>query len=425
MAYGQKNTINTDLSKVVFGLLGESGIGKTTTLFHMAETLFGDEGYILLDMGSEFGSEYIEGVVYERVETFKKFLDITNDICKNKEKDYPNLKVILSDTLDALFEIGEPYLIKLYNQEHMGEKNFIPAKTINAAEGGFMHGQDRLIDIVVEQIVKLRNVGIGFWYTGHVKRRSTDDVFSGDSYDQLTTSMSQRYFNAIKNKTHALGIAYINRDLTQQEIGKENPITHKKNTITKIVSESRKVKFRDDSYTADSKSRLKYIVDEVNLDEHEIIKALQDAIAEEKKNPYKAAETTPAETKKPTTKKTTKKPEPSPVVEEEEDDLLEQLKATLAQAEENDMVTDDDVPPFDVEEEIDDIFEEDSVEEDALITLDDTRLNAIRDAFRGADASTKAKVKSHLVEYGGKLTDTMKTGDVNAIEEYLGLIDEV
>lgn len=425
MAYGQKNTINTDLSKVVFGLLGESGIGKTTTLFHMAETLFGDEGYILLDMGSEFGSEYIEGVVYERVETFKKFLDITNDICKNKEKDYPNLKVILSDTLDALFEIGEPYLIKLYNQEHMGEKNFIPAKTINAAEGGFMHGQDRLIDIVVEQIVKLRNVGVGFWYTGHVKRRSTDDVFSGDSYDQLTTSMSQRYFNAIKNKTHALGIAYINRDLTQQEIGKENPITHKKNTITKIVSESRKVKFRDDSYTADSKSRLKYIVDEVNLDEHEIIKALQDAIAEEKKNPYKAAETTPAETKKHTAKKTTKKPEPAPVVDEEEDDLLEQLKATLAQAEENDMVTDDDVPPFDVEEEIDDIFEDDTVEEDVLITLDDARLNAIRDAFRGADASTKANVKKHLGEYGGRLSDAMKTSDVNAIEEILGLSDEV
>ena len=82
MAYGKKNTINTDLSKVIFGLLGESGIGKSTTLYHMAETLFGDEGYILLDMGSEYGSEYIEGVVSEPVETFKKFLDVVNDICE-------------------------------------------------------------------------------------------------------------------------------------------------------------------------------------------------------------------------------------------------------------------------------------------------------------------------------------------------------
>lgn len=416
MAYGKKNTIDTDLSKVIFGLLGESGIGKSTTLFHMAETLFGDEGYILLDMGSEYGSEYIEGVVSEQVETFKKFIAIVDDICKNKEKDYPKLKVILADTLDALFEIGEPYLVKLYNQEHMGEKNFVPAKTINATEGGFMKGQDRLIDIVVEQIVKLRKVGVGFWYTGHVKRRSTDDVFSGDSYDQLTTSMSQRYFNAIKNKTHALGIAYINRDLTQQEIGKENPVTHKKNTITKIVSESRKVKFRDDSYTADSKSRLKYIVDEVNLDENEIIKALQDAIAEEKKNPYKATSTAA-----PTTKKSTKKP---PVVEkdEEEDGLLEQLKAVVEKVEEKE----EDTPPFDVNEEIDDIFsEEETEDEDAMITLGEDRANAIRDAFRAANATTKASVKKHLVEYGGKMADTMKTSDVYAIEEILGLNDEV
>lgn len=394
MAYGKKNTINTDLSKIIFGLLGESGIGKTTTLYHMAETLFGDEGYILLDMGSEYGSEYIEGVVAEPVETFKKFIDIVNDICKNKDKDYPNLKVILADTLDALFEIGEPYLTKLYNQEHMGEKNFVPAKTINAAEGGFMHGQDRLIDIVVEQIVKLRKVGVGFWYSGHVKRRSTDDVFSGDSYDQLTTSMSQRYFNAIKNKTHALGIAYINRDLTEQEIGKENPVTHKKNTITKIVSESRKVKFRDDSYTADSKSRLKYIVDEVNLDEHEIIKALEDAIAEEKKNPYKA------EAKPSTKKKSTKKPEP--VVEEPE--IEEQI----------------DEVPFDVEDDAD-IFEED----DAMITLGADRLADIRSAFKGADASTKAEVKKHLVNYGNKLSAEMMASDVAAIESILGLSEEV
>lgn len=408
MAYGKKNTIDTDLSKVIFGLLGESGIGKSTTLFHMAETLFGDEGYILLDMGSEYGSEYIEGVVSEQVETFKKFVAIVDDICKNKEKDYPKLKVILADTLDALFEIGEPYLTKLYNQEHMGEKNFVPAKTINATEGGFMKGQDRLIDIVVEQIVKLRKVGVGFWYTGHVKRRSTDDVFSGDSYDQLTTSMSQRYFNAIKNKTHALGIAYINRDLTQQEIGKENPVTHKKNTITKIVSESRKVKFRDDSYTADSKSRLRYIVDEVNLDENEIIKALQDAIAEEKKNPYKATSATT-----PTPNKSANNP---PVVEDESDEEdAELLTAPNDEAENADTSTESE--PEDI---FDEELDEEPIEEEPS-PVDKETLDAIRASFKSADADTKAQVKVILANYGGRLVSEMRPSDVGKIKKVLGI----
>ena len=417
MAYGKKNVISADLSRVILGLLGEPGIGKTSTIYKMAEQEFGDEGYLLLDVGSEWGSEYINGVVAEQTETFKKFLDVTNDIIKNKKTEYPNLKVVICDTIDALFEIGEPYLVKLYNSEHMSDKNFKPATTINAAEGGFMHGQDRLIEIVIEQIVKLRRAGVGFWYTGHVKRRSNDDAFSGETYDMITTNMSQRYFAAIRNKSHAIGIAYIDRTLTQQEVGKENPITKEKKTITRVVSESRKVKFRDDSYTADSKSRLADITEEVMLDANEILKALKDAISS-------ANGTTPTETKK-TTKKTTKKPQ---VVEtypdEEEDELTAKLKATLAQAEEKSEVVEDEAP-FDVDSDIDDIFSEEEIVEDEMITLDAERLTAIRNAFKGADPSAKAKVKTHLATYGGKLTDTMKQSDVNAIEEILGLSDEV
>ena len=416
MAYGKKNIISTDLSRVILGLLGEPGIGKTSTIYKMAEKEFGEDGYILLDIGSEWGSEYINGVVAEQTETFKKFLDVTNDIIKNKDTEYPNLKVVIGDTIDALFEIGEPYLVKLYNQEHLGEKNFKPATTINAAEGGFMHGQDRLIEIVINQIVKLRKAGVGFWYTGHVKRRSNDDAFSGETYDMITTNMSQRYFAAIRNKSHAIGIAYIDRTLTQQEVGKENPITKEKKTITRVVSESRKVKFRDDSYTADSKSRLENIVEEVTLDADEILQALKDAINAANGGAAPAA-------KKTTAKKDTKKTKPA--VEEEDDDITAALKSVLGKTEVEEESVDE--APFDIESEAD-VFSEDEVEEvdeDAVITLDDDRLNAIRDAFRGSDAATKAKVKKHLVEYGNKLSNTMKTSDVNAIEDILGLNDEV
>ena len=388
MAYGKKNVISTDLSRLIFGLLGEPGIGKTSTIYKMAEKEFGEDSYLLLDVGSEWGSEYIDGVVAEQTETFKKFLDVTNDIIKNKDTEYPNLKVVICDTIDALFEIGEPYLVKLYNSEHMGEKNFKPAVTINGAEGGFMHGQDRLIAIVINQIVKLRKVGVGFWYTGHVKRRSTDDAFSGESYDMITTNMSQRYFAAIRNKSHAIGIAYIDRTLTQQEIGKENPVTKEKKTITRIVSESRKVKFRDDSYTADSKSRLEGITEEVLLDADEVLQALREAVGASGSKSI----TTPKKSTKPTSV-------PTPISEPD--------------PEEDSKAADEDIDIFDEEETLQ--------EEEAVVPVDKETLTTIRANFKSADPNTKSQVKSVLSNYNGKLSSEMRPSDVEKIKEILGI----
>ena len=388
MAYGKKNVISTDLSRLIFGLLGEPGIGKTSTIYKMAEKEFGEDSYLLLDVGSEWGSEYINGVVAEQTETFKKFLEVTNDIIKNKDTEYKNLKLVICDTIDALFEIGEPYLVKLYNSEHMGEKNFKPAVTINGAEGGFMHGQDRLIEIVINQIVKLRKVGVGFWYTGHVKRRSTDDAFSGESYDMITTNMSQRYFAAIRNKSHAIGIAYIDRTLTQQEIGKENPITKEKKTITRIVSESRKVKFRDDSYTADSKSRLEGIAEEVLLDADEILRALRIAVGTSGSKPT----TTPKKSTKPTSV-------PTPISEPD--------------PEEDSKAADEDIDIFDEEETLQ--------EEEAVVPVDKETLTVIRANFKSADSDTKFQVKSVLSNYNGKLSSEMRPSDVEKIKTILGI----
>ena len=407
MAYGKKNVISTDLSKLIFGLLGEPGIGKTTTIYQMAEKEFGEDGYLLLDVGSEWGSEYINGVVAEQTETFKKFMEVTNDIIKNKDTEYPNLKVVIIDTIDSLFEIGEPYLVKLYNQEHMGEKSFIPAKTINAAEGGFMHGQDRLIEIVINQLVKLRKAGVGFWYTGHVKRRSNDDAFSGESYDMITTNMSQRYFAAIRNKSHAIGIAYIDRTLTKQEIGKENPVTKEKKTITRVVSESRKVKFRDDSYTADSKSRLEYIVDEVSLSADEILKALKDAIT---------AGSAPTKAKKLPTKAKEETFEEHVTVTEDEAEELRDIGAVILGDEEPESHEVETAPwDDDTDEEID-LFDEDN-EDDEEPFDEEVAKATIRPAFKNADAETKKIIKGIL--NGAKLADVHDENTLKAILEAL------
>ena len=50
----------------------------------------------------------LDGYTYETVLTYKQWDAVTSDIVKNKNTDYPNLKVIIIDTLDQLCEFTEP-----------------------------------------------------------------------------------------------------------------------------------------------------------------------------------------------------------------------------------------------------------------------------------------------------------------------------
>lgn len=417
--YGKKVSVSTNINDYMVGIMAPSGFGKTTLMYQICEKEFGSEGYIVLDMGTEDGVSAIEGVVAESVPTWKKMKEVVDDIVKNKDTDYADLKVIVLDTLDAAFEIAEIYTIDSWNRENIGQKEFKKATSINSVEGGFGKGMDRVIDTVKKELTRLEKVGVKTYWTSHVKEKDQSDLFTGANYTSLTANMPMKYFNSIKNSSHVIGFGYFDRSIEKQEVGDANPMTKKKKERKAVIDETRKIKFRDDALVADAKSRFKYITDEINLDCDEFIQAIKDAIEAERKN----GGATPA-TKKTTTKKTTKKPEPIVEEEDEEDEVIKMAKAALS-TKADDSAEDDSVP-FDVDEE--DIFPEDETEEsdeDVVIILDEDRLNAIRVAFKASDATTKAKVKAHLVDYSNKLSAEMKTSDVNAIEEILGLNDEV
>ncbi len=415
--FGKKVSVSTNINDYMVGVMAPSGFGKTTLMYQICEKEFGSDGYIVLDMGTEDGVSAIEGVVAESVPTWKKMKEVVDDIVKNKETDYADLKVVVFDTLDAAFEIAEAYTIDAWNRENIGKKDFTKSTSINSVEGGFGKGMDRVIDTVKKEIIRLEKVGVKTYWTSHVKEKDQSDLFTGANYTSLTANMPMKYFNSIKNSSHVIGFGYFDRSIEKQEVGDANPMTKKKKERKAVIDETRKIKFRDDALVADAKSRFKHITDEINLDCDEFIKAIKDAIEAERKGSNAAPTTITAP------KKTTKKP---PVEEkpEEDDELLEQLKAVVEKAEKQDEVEDE--APFDIDEEIDDIFSEEEVaDEDPIITLDDDRMNAIRDAYKAADAKTKTEVKKHLVDYNGRLSDTMKQSDVNAIEEILGLNDEV
>lgn len=416
--FGKKVSVSTNINDYMVGIMAPSGFGKTTLMYQICEKEFGSDGYIVLDMGTEDGVSAIEGVVAEPVPTWKKMKEVVDDIVKNKDADYPDLKVVVLDTLDAAFEIAEAYTIDAWNRENIGKKDFTKSTSINSVEGGFGKGMDRVIDTVKKEITRLEKVGVKTYWTSHVKEKDQSDLFTGANYTSLTANMPMKYFNSIKNSSHVIGFGYFDRSIEKQEVGDANPMTKKKKERKAVIDETRKIKFRDDALVADAKSRFKYITDEINLDCDEFIQAIKDAIEAERKNGGVA----PA-TKKTSTKKVTKKPET--VAEEEEDELMEKLRAVVEKAEETEATVeevydiDEDEVPFDLDE------SDETVDEDTIITLDDDRLNAIRETFKSSTASVKAEVKKHLTAYNNKLSAEMKQSDVDAIESVLGLSEEV
>ena len=276
--FGQKREICIDPLAYNIGLIGESGIGKSTVIKEVCEKLAGDEGYIALDIGKEDGHDAINGIVSEKIPDWAKFKEFCDDVIENKLTDYKDLRVVVLDTFDQLLEIAEPEVIRMHNRANPDKPKIT---SIKAAFGGLMAGEDKAIQIVLDKLWALKGVGVSFIAIGHTKKKDVDDPITGESYSILTTNMSQRYFNALKTKLHFLGVAYIDREIVKQKTGKKNVVTKQEEVKGKVMSESRRISFRDDNYSVDSKSRFADIVDEIPLDSDAFIKAITDAIMAE------------------------------------------------------------------------------------------------------------------------------------------------
>ena len=256
----------------------------------MVERLAGENGYIFLECGKEDGADAINGIVYENVRDWDTFEEIVDDIVDNKTTEYPALRTVVIDTYDQLLDIAKPEVIAMHNRENPDK----PVKSIKAAFGGYMAGEDKATEIVLDSLWKLKEVGVSFIIIGHVKQKEQEDITSGQKYTSLTTNMSVRDFNAIKTKLHFLGVASIDREIVQEKTGKKD---NKGKDITKgvVAKESRRITFRDDSYSIDSKSRFAEICPEIPFDVDSLIKALEDAIKAEQAKSGKSFDETKAE----------------------------------------------------------------------------------------------------------------------------------
>ncbi len=407
---GQINTMSEKFEDYSYIINGVGGIGKTSLAHQIGKIITGsNEGTFIITCGGENKPKHIPGAFYDVAPDFKAFCAIVKELCENKAE-YPDTKFVAIDSLDEYARICENFVVAEWNAQcDINER----AKSIAQAYKGYQKGETRACDLMIQQVVKLQNAGYSILEIGHTKTKLKEDVISKVQFEQLTCNLDNKYYNALKDKVNLVAMCYWENVVENIE-EKKNAFTKKMDKVGELTDRKRVMVFADDDNAIDTKTHFEYITHKIDLSAEGFIKAVEEAIA------MKIAETegTTDTKKKSAAKKSTKKP---PVVEEEEtNELLDQLKETYGD------VVEDDAVPFNVEDDVEDIIEEEVEDEDAVITLDDARLKAIRVAYKNADAGAKAKVKTYLAHYeGNKLCAEMKASDVNAIEEILGLSDEV
>ena len=279
--FGKKNVISLNPLDLNICLCGIGGIGKTTLAKEVCEKLVGEDGYIHFNIGREGGVDAISNIISEPIEDWAKLVEVVEDIVDNKDEEYKNLKVVIWDSLDELIRIGETETIRQYNKKNPDKK----ADTILQSWGGFGKGQDYCINMILDKMWELRNVGVHSFIISHTKRSDIIDPVTQETYSQLTADAQQRYFNAVRNKMDIIAVGYVDREIVKENTGRKNIVTKKDITVNKVMSESRVITFRDDSFSIDSKSRFADIVDRIAFDSDAFISAIQDAIkAEQKKS---------------------------------------------------------------------------------------------------------------------------------------------
>ena len=331
--FGKKKNIELTPLNYSILLAGIGGIGKTTLSKEYAEKIVGEDGYIHFNIGREGGASALSNFASEDIESWEKLEEVIDDIVENKDSDYPDLKLVIWDSLDELLVLGEKETIRIYNRDHKDNK----AETINGCFGGFGRGLDYNLNLILDAIWKLKSVGVQSFIIAHTKRADIVDPITQTTYSQLTADAMQRYFNNIKNKMDIVAMAYIDRDIVTEKTGRKN-IKNKDITINKVTNETRVISFRDNNYAVDSKCRFADIVDKIPFDTDEFIKAINDAIiAEQKKSGISLTEAKKIQKKKDEERakessENSKLAKESKVIVERNEELVESIKPMFLEA---------------------------------------------------------------------------------------------
>lgn len=373
--YGQVAKISKNFYDYNYIITGVASIGKTHLVHHLGIAASNsNEGTFIITCGREPKPTHIpNNPFYEHAVTFKDVLDIIKDVTENKN-DYPNTKFIAFDSLDELYRIAEQYVITEWNNQCKIDER---AKSISQAYKGFQKGENRVCDLVVKVLGMIEDAGLHWIIISHTKNKTQTDMYSGVSFEQITSSVDAKYYNVVKDKANLVATCYYEKEIADIEEVKD-AFSKKMKKKGNLISQKKIIVFRDDDNAIDCKSHFAYIEPKIDFSVENFIKAVTDAIERQA-----TGSTAPTNT----------------------NNKIEELVNT-AKAEDED--SDIDLDIFEGE-----VTEEESVNKEELMA-------EIRSLFLKADKDTKTRVKNELKSFGAsKLDDSLTIEQLNTIKSIL------
>ena len=261
-------------------ILGVGGVGKTTLSYELGKKVSGgsDEGTYIMTCGAENLPDHMGRVFGELDRTFEDFVEGVDYLCKHRDE-YPDTKFIAIDSIDEWLRIVSDYVVREWNRtcERVGKPEE-KSKNLAGSYKGFNKGEKRAIDLMIKQIIKLKDAGYHLIYVGHTATRSASDDMQQVKFDQLTCSIPAQFYNAIKDKANLAVMCYFENEIVGIKEEK-NPFNKKMEKKGTLVNKKRVMLFTDDSNTVDTKTHFEYIVNKADMSADNLIKAVEDAIA--------------------------------------------------------------------------------------------------------------------------------------------------
>lgn len=280
---GKINTIRADITMYDYMLIGESGLGKTEFLYEFGVKTTGrQDGLLILQFGRENGSDALPAFT-DRVADWSDWGEVKETLIEERNTTFKNTKYIGIDSIDELFRLAEEEVVNMHNREARASEGKIkPTKSVNGAYGGYQNGQNKALDIVINDVMDLHDYGYRFFYIGHTKLRSTVDPLTGVEYEQLTNNLLAKYYDGLKDKVYLSVTAYNKRSFeTIETVDAKEFGTNKKikKDVGTGMNSRRVMMFRDTENTINTKSRLKFIPSgEVEFSADSFIKLVTEAL---------------------------------------------------------------------------------------------------------------------------------------------------